>query len=286
MSSEHGYKLVIDSKGGISSYWKDIWMKKELFGFLAWKDIIVRYKQTSIGIAWSVLRPLISMLILSFVFGVIAKVPSNGLPFPVLIFSGLLGWNFFANSFGESSNSLIVNTNLLTKVYFPRLIIPTSTVVVNLIDMGISLLIFIGLLIVYQIPLRWEIIFAPLFFMFTFITALGGGYLVSALNVKYRDFKYVVPFVTQLGYFLSPIGYLSTSISSSYNFMGYDINLRMLYYFNPITATIDGFRWAFFGGQNDFIWWGLLISGVVSILIFVFGFSYFRKMELSFADDV
>jgi lipopolysaccharide transport system permease protein len=283
---EKNIKIVIDSNGGIANYWRDIWLYRELFGFLAWKDIIVRYKQTTIGIAWSVLRPIISMVLLTFVFGYIAKVDSKGIPFPIMVYSGLLSWNFFANSFTEASNSLIVNTNLLTKVYFPRLIIPTSTVVVNLIDLAISSMIFIAMMIYFQIPLRIEMLWIPVFFLITFITSLGAGYFVAALNVRFRDFKYVVPFVTQIGNYITPVGYLSTTIGGALLVYGVRVPYRALMYLNPMTATIDGFRWAMFGGENTVYIYGLIASAVVAVTVLILGVWYFRKMELSFADVV
>jgi lipopolysaccharide transport system permease protein len=274
-SKEHD--LIIEPGGDMKRYWRDLWHYRELFLFLAWRDILVRYKQTAIGIAWSVLRPFVTMVVFSVVFGSLAKLPSNGIPYPIMVFSALLPWQFFANSLSESSNSLIDSANLLTKVYFPRLIVPASSIMVSMVDFLISSVILGALMVWYRVIPDMKIFLLPIFLLMAFLTSFGAGLWFSALNVKYRDFRYLVPFVVQLGLFVSPVGFSSTIVPERW---------RFLYFLNPMVGVIDGFRWVLLGDAFPVNWPGLWLSGLLVSAIFAGGILYFRRMERSFADVV
>lgn len=269
--------LVIEAGRTERHYWRDLWRYRELFLFLAWRDILVRYKQTVIGIMWSVLRPLLTMLVFVFVFGKLAKLPSDGIPYPILVFAGLLPWQFFANAFTEAGNSLISNSNLISKIYFPRLVIPTSAVIVSFVDFLIAAFILAGLMIWYRFVPDWRILTLPIFIFIAFVAAMGAGLWVSALNVKYRDFRYIVPFVVQFGLYVSPVGFSSGVVPEKW---------RLLYSINPMVGVIDGFRWAIIGSSKPLYWPGFLLSlGLVALLL-ITGVMFFRKTEKSFADVI
>lgn len=270
-------EIIIEPGMGIKHYWRDLWRYRELFYFLAWRDILVRYKQTSIGIAWSVLRPFLTMVAFTLVFSKLAKLPSDGVPYPILVFAALLPWQFFANSLSEASNSLIDNSNLLTKVYFPRLIVPTSSVIVSMVDFCISLAILALLMLWYGFFPDWRIFTLPLFFLLAFLSSFGCSLWLSALNVKYRDFRYVVPFIVQFGLYVSPVGFSSAIVPEKW---------RLLYSLNPMVGVIDGFRWGLLGGKAEIYWNGMLVSSLVALVIFFFGLRYFRNMERNFADVI
>ena len=271
------YDVVIQPGRSIMRYWGDLWRYRELMYFLAWRDILVRYKQTVIGVAWSILRPLLTMIVFTIVFGKLARLPSHGIPYPVLVFAALLPWQFFANALAESSNSLIENANLLSKVYFPRMLVPASCIAVCIVDFSISLVILSGLMIWCQVLPTWRLLTLPLFFMMALQSAFGFGLWMAALNVKYRDFRYVVPFIVQFGLFISPIGFSSSIVPEEW---------RLLYSLNPMVGVIDGFRWALLGSTVEISWFGLLLSNVVVMLVFLLGLSYFRKTENYFADII
>ncbi|HNZ70480.1 MAG TPA: ABC transporter permease [Candidatus Dojkabacteria bacterium] len=268
---------VIEANKSGKYYWRDLWTYRELFIFLAWRDILVRYKQTIIGVAWSILRPVITMIVLTVIFGRLAGLPSENIPYPILVYSALLPWNFFANSFSEGSNSLIANSNMLSKIYFPRIIVPTSTIVVNIIDTAIAFLILFVLMIYYNYFPNINIIFMPLFFIIALVTTLGASYFISALNVKYRDFRFVVPFIVQFGLYISPVGFASTNIPE---------NFRLLYYLNPMAGVIDGFRWSLLRTDQELFIPGIALAILMSLVIFTIGLSYFRKTEKEFADVI
>ncbi len=270
-------ELIIKPGMGTLHYWRDIWRYRELFFFLAWRDILVRYKQTVIGIAWSVLRPFLTMLVFTFVFGKLANLPSNGVPYPIMVFSAMLPWQFFANSLTESSNSLIDNSNLLSKVYFPRLIVPASSVIVSLVDFLISAVILFGIMIWYSFMPDTKMLLLPLFLLLAFLASIGVGLWLSALNVKYRDFRYVVPFMVQFGLYISPVGFSSSIVPEKW---------QMLYFLNPMVGVIDGFRWAILGDAFPVYWPGLALSATLTLLMFIGGLFYFRNMERSFADVI
>lgn len=277
MNNQTDYTLIIEPKRTIRHYWKDIWQYRELFAFLAWRDILVRYKQTVIGIAWSVIRPLLTMIVFTVIFGKIAKLPSDGVPYPILVYAAMLPWQFFSNALNESSNSLITNANLISKVYFPRLIMPASSVIVGLIDFAISFVILVLLMIWYQFMPDSRIIFLPLFLCIAIFASFGFGLWLAALNVKYRDFRYVVPFIVQLGLYISPVGFSSSIVPEKW---------RIIYSLNPMVGVIDGFRWAILGGKTQLYWPGFILSVVLTLIIFISAVWYFRKTERQFADVI
>lgn len=274
-ASEFNIRIVAGKSSG--NYFRDIWRYKELLYFLSWRDILVRYKQAVIGIAWSVLRPLLTILVFTIVFGKIAKLPQGDIPYPILIITGLLPWQFFSNAISESSLSLISNTSLITKVYFPRILIPISSIAVSFIDFAISFLILIALMIWYSYTPRVEMLMLPIFVLLAIIPALGAGLWFSALNVKYRDFRYIVPFVLWFGLLISPVGYNSNIIESQWS---------LVYSLNPIVGVINGFRWAILGDGFNMDVTGFIISIGTSILLLVSGLFYFRKTERVFADII
>jgi lipopolysaccharide transport system permease protein len=271
-------KLVIEAGRTELHYWRDIWRYRELFYFLAWRDILVRYKQTVIGIAWSVLRPLLTMIVFTIIFGKLAKFPSEGAaPYPILVFAAMLPWQFFANSISEASTSLIGNTNLISKVYFPRLIIPGSSVITSFVDFLISGALLVGLMAWYRFVPSWRILTLPLFISIAFAASMGVGLWLTALNVRYRDFRYIVPFIVQFGLYLSPVGFSSTVIPEKW---------RLLYSLNPMVGVIDGFRWAILGGESHIYLPGFLLSLLVVAFLFSWGIWYFRATEETFADVI
>jgi lipopolysaccharide transport system permease protein len=269
--------LVIEAGRAETQYWKDLWVYRELFYFLAWRDILVRYKQTAIGIAWALIRPFLTMLVFTFVFGKLAKLPSPGVPYPILVFSAMLPWQFFANALSECSDSLITNANLISKIYFPRLIVPASAVIVSFVDFLISGIILLGLMAWYNFVPTWRILTLPLFVLIAFATAMGAGLWLAALNVKYRDFRYVVPFIVQFGLYISPVGFSSSLVPAQW---------RSLYFINPMVGVIDGFRWAILGGETQLYLPGFMISLGLVCLLLSSGIWYFRKTERTFADVI
>jgi homopolymeric O-antigen transport system permease protein len=270
-------KIILEAGRAERHYWQDIWRYRELFYILAWRDISVRYKQTVIGLLWAIIRPTLTMFIFVVVFGNIAKLPSEGVPYPIFVFAAILPWTFFSTAFAEAGNSLVGNTTLISKVYFPRLIIPASAVIVSAIDFLISLVILFFLMAWYQYWPSWEILTMPLFLLMGFFAALGPGLYVAALNVKYRDFRIIVPFVVQLGLYISPVGFSATIVPEQY---------RLLYYLNPMVAVIDGFRWAISGGKTALNITEILVSIAVIITMIIIGLLYFRKTEKTFADII
>jgi lipopolysaccharide transport system permease protein len=277
-------RLIIRAGATERHYWTDLWRYRELFFFLSWRDILVRYKQTAIGVSWALIRPILTIAIFTVLFGRAMKVPSDGLPFAVFVCAGNLPWQFFATAMAEASNSLILNANMLSKIYFPRLIVPTSAVIVAFVDLMISLVIMAALMVWYHVVPTWRLLTLPLFVLLGLGAALSLGLWLSALNVKYRDFRYVIPFVVQFGFFVSPVGYPSDWLVGKLMAMRGAEILYGLYLCNPMVGVIDGFRWAI-GGQA-----GLSISIVTSlVVIFLLGTSglaYFRRTEKKFADII
>ncbi len=261
----------------ISHYWKEIWKYRELFFFLSWRDLLVQYKQTAIGVLWSILRPVLTIAIFSIVFGKLARLPSEGVPYSVLVFCGMLPWQFFAHVLGESSNSLIANGSLITKVYFPRIVIPTSTLVVGLVDLLISFVILSGLLCWHGFFPDRHWLALPLFLLINCAATLGAGLWFAAWNVKYRDFRYIIPTLVQFGLYFTPVGFSSTIVPISW---------RKLYALNPLVGVIDGFRWSLLHGRTSFDWTIVLISAAVSALLLLVGLTHFRKVEREFADII
>jgi lipopolysaccharide transport system permease protein len=269
--------LTIEAGRAERHYWLDLWRYRELFFFLAWRDVAVRYKQTSIGIAWALFRPLLTMLVFTFVFGRLANLPSGGTPYPILVFAALLPWQFFSNAFTDAGNSLISNSEMISKVYFPRLIIPTSAIIVSLVDFLTSGLIMAGLMFWYGFAPNEKILVLPPLILVVFLAALGPGLWTAALNVKYRDFRYIVPFVVQLGLYISPVGFSSEIIPARW---------RLFYSINPMVGVIDGFRWALLGDKSSIYWPGFVLSLLLVVFVLVTGILYFKRTERRFADVI
>jgi lipopolysaccharide transport system permease protein len=274
---EHAEELVIEAGRTERHYWKDLWRYRELFYFLAWRDILVRYKQTVIGIAWALIRPLLTMVVFVFIFGKLAKLPSDGVPYPILVFSALLPWQFFANAIAEAGNSVVSNANMISKVYFPRLVVPASAVIVGLVDFLISGVLLAGLMLWYGVVPDWRIVTLPLFLAVAVAAAMGAGLWIAALNVQFRDFRYIIPFVVQFGLYVSPVGFSSAIVPEQW---------RLLYSLNPMVGVIDGFRWAILGGANQLYWPSILLSLALALALAITGVLYFRKMEKRFADVI
>jgi lipopolysaccharide transport system permease protein len=270
-------ELIIEAGRTEAQYWKDLWRYRELFYFLAWRDILVRYKQTVIGVAWALIRPFLTMVVFTVVFGQLAKLPSEGVPYPILVFAAMLPWQFFANSLSECSNSLLANANMIAKVYFPRLIVPTSAVIVSFVDFLISGMILLALMIWYDFVPGWRILTLPIFILIALAAAIGAGLWLAALNVEYRDFRYIVPFMVQFGMYISPVGFSSNVVPAKW---------RLLYSLNPMVGVIDGFRWAILGGNAKLYLPGFILSVALVGLLLVSGIWYFRKMERTFADVI
>lgn len=276
---EENYKdyIVIEAGKSEKNYFRDLWRYRELFYFLSWRDILVRYKQTVIGVAWSVIRPVLTMIVFTIIFGKIAKLPSADAPYPILVFTALLPWQFFSNALQESSNSLISNANMISKIYFPRIIMPISSMIVALVDFAISFILMAIIMAFYRFAPSWKIVFMPLFLLLAIIVSTGAGLLISALNVKYRDFRYIVPFIIQFGLYISPVGFSSETIPGKW---------RMIYSLNPMVGVIDGFRWSIIGKGVQFYMPGFIISIILTIILFLVALIYFRKTEKTFADRI
>lgn len=272
------HELVIEAGRGERLYWQDLWRYRELFYLLAWRDILVRYKQTAIGVLWGLIRPILTLTVLCFVFGRLAKLPSGGTPYPILVLAGLLPWQFFASAFAESGQSLVTNARLISKVYFPRLVVPASSVITSFVDFMISAALLGVLMIYFQYVPSANIIFLPIFIVAAFAVAFGAGLWISALMVRYRDFRFIVPFIVQFGLYLSPVGFSSTLIPEKF---------RLLYFsLNPMAGVIDGFRWSILGGNQQMYWPGFVFSMLGVVLLIASGIYYFRKTERSFADII
>jgi len=269
--------LIIEAGRTERHYWADLWRYRELFYFLAWRDLIVRYRQTVLGVAWAVLRPLLTMVVFTLVFGKLARLPSGNVPYPVLVFAALLPWQLFASAFSEAGNSLVGNANMIAKVYFPRLIVPAGAIIVSCVDFLISLAILAALLAWYGFAPDWRILTLPLFVLIALAAALGAGLWTAALNVRYRDVRFVIPFAVQLGLYVSPVGFSSALIPEAW---------RLLYSVNPMVGVIDGFRWAILGGEAPLYWPGVLLSVVLIAAVLATGIAYFRRTEKSFADVI
>jgi lipopolysaccharide transport system permease protein len=270
--------LVIEPGSGRRRYWRDVWDYRELLAILAWRDVSVRYKQAAIGSGWAVIRPLLTMLIFTFVFGTLARLPSSGdAPYPLMVLAGMLPWLLFAGIMTEASNSLINNAPLVGKTYFPRVIIPISTCLVALVDFLISIAILIVMALWYAYVPDWRIVFFPFFTLLAVIVAMGPALLISALNVKYRDFRYIVPFMVQIGMYVTPVGFSSAVVPERY---------QLLFSLNPMVGVIDAFRWCLLRGAELFNWVSLSISLSVAAVMMGLGVLYFRSTEKSFADVI
>ena len=271
-------KIIIEPGRTEKNYWADLWRYRELFIILSWRDLSVRYKQTIIGILWAILRPFLTMVVFTVIFSRIAKLPSDGnAPYALMVFAAMLPWSLFANSLAESSNSLIDNTNLISKVYFPRLIIPAATLITALVDFLISFVILVAMMIYYQFMPGWQIVLIPFFIILALMASLGPGLWITALNVKYRDFRYVIPFLVQCGLYVSPVGFSSNVVPDKW---------RLLYSLNPMVGVIDGFRWCILGGNSPIYLPGFFLSLAIIASFLWLGVSRFRKMEKTFTDII
>jgi lipopolysaccharide transport system permease protein len=275
-TSSRSHVLVLEAGRAERHYWRDIWSYRELFAILAWRDVAVRYKQTVIGVAWAVVRPFVTMVVFTVICSRLAKLPSDGsAPYPILVFAGMLPWFLFSTMLSEASNSMVSNANLVGKVYFPRIIIPASSAVVALVDFAINLVILIGLMIWYGFLPTWRIALLPAFVLLATLASLGPSFLITTLNVKYRDFRFIIPFIVQLGLYVSPVGFSSAVVPDKWRFW---------YSLNPMVDVIDGFRWCVLSGDSRFYAPGFLLSlGVIAVFLWL-GIAYFRRTERSFAD--
>ena len=278
MANEKPRELIIEAGRAEQQYWRDLWSYRELFYILAWRDILVRYKQTVIGIGWAVIRPFVTVVIFTLVFNRIAKLNApDGIPYALFVCVAMLPWQFFATAFSEASGSLLANSSLISKVYFPRFIVPAGSVITSLVDFAITLVMLAGIMVWYQYVPDWRILTLPLFILLAFAAALGTGLFLCALNMKYRDFRYVVPFIVQFGGYLSPVGFSSDRVPEY---------LRWLYDLNPMVGVIEGFRWACLRGASPLEPRTLVSSLAVTIALCAFGIWYFRKTEKTFADVI
>ena len=269
-------QIIIEPGNTSRNYWKDLWRYRELFYILSWRDVKVRYKQTVIGAAWSVIRPLLTMIIFTIVFSKVAKLPAGvDAPYAIMVYAAMLPWIFFSTSLAEASMSLIGNSNLITKVYFPRMIVPTASIITSLVDFLISFCLLFILFLWYGYFPSWQILVLPVFLLMAFVASVGAGLFVTALNVKYRDFRYIIPFIVQFGLYISPVGFNSNVIPEKW---------RLVYALNPMVGVIDGFRWCLLRGEQVIYWDAMAVSVGMSLILFVFGIRQFRKMEKSFAD--
>ncbi|HEY5947376.1 MAG TPA: ABC transporter permease [Kofleriaceae bacterium] len=282
MSRRSQEELVIEAGWKGRDYWREIWRYRELFYTLAWRDISVRYRQTIVGLAWAVLQPLLTMVVMTLVFGKLAKLSSEGAaPYALLVIAGMLPWQFFAGAFASASQSLVANAGLISKVYFPRMIIPAGAVVTSFVDLLIAFVILIGMMVWFQFLPDWRIVTLPFFMALAFLSATGLGLLVAALNVKYRDFRHVIPFVVQFGLYISPVGYSSSIVRHR---LGDE--LFTVYCLNPMVGVIDGFRWALLGGQAPLDGRAVGMAWASAAVILMIGVMYFRRAENTFADVI
>jgi lipopolysaccharide transport system permease protein len=270
--------LVLEAGRTERNYWSDLWAYRELFAILAWRDVAVQYKQTVIGAAWAIVRPLLTMIIFTVVFGQLAKLPTEGsTPYPVLVMAGMLPWFLFSTILGNASNSLVANSNLIGKVYFPRLIVPVASAVVALVDFVITLTLLLIMMLAFGVLPDWRIVFLPLFIALAVFASLGPALILTSLNIKYRDFRFLIPFIVQFGMYVSPVGFSSSIVPEHW---------RLLYSMNPVVGVIDGFRWCLLGGQSALYMPGFLLSLAVVAFLLWLGVRTFRGTEKTFADLV
>ncbi len=269
--------VVLEAHPSRRQYLRELWNARELFYFLAWRDILVRYKQTVLGVAWALVRPLTTTAVFAFAFGSVAELPSDGVPYPLFVLAGTLPWQLFASSLADAGGSVVANANIVSKTYFPRLLVPASSLVVGVLDLALSSLALVALMVWYQVPFSWRVALAPCFVVLTLFVSLGASLWLSALNVRYRDVRYLVPFALQLGIFVSPVGYGSQAVPASQ---------RAALSFNPMVAPIDGMRWSLFGTAPEDFGLHLSVSLAAGLLLLVSGYLYFKRVESSFADVI
>jgi len=269
-------EIILEAGRGSAHYWRDLWRYRELAGFLAWRDIKVRYKQAVLGVAWAVIQPAVQTLLLTFVFGKLAKMPDGGIPYPLIVLTGLLPWQLFTGAFGGAGSSLVGNSHLISKVYFPRLLVPISALAVALVDFSVMLCLALPILFWFLGPPGWQILLLPLFILLALMIALGAGLWIAALTVKYRDFRFITPFILQIGVFVTPVGFRTDFLP----------NWRDLLALNPLAGVVDGVRWCLLGGRTELYLPGLGVSVVVASLLLFSGVWYFRRTERRFADVI
>lgn len=275
-------EILIEAGRTEKNYWRDLWRYRELFLILAWRDVAVRYKQTVAGAAWAIVQPVSSMIVMTIIFGRVAGLPSEGgAPYAVMVFAAMLPWQFFANALSSASQSVVSNANLISKVYFPRMIIPMSSVVVSLIDFLVASSILAALMVWFQFLPSWRLLTLPFFIVVAILAAFGPGLIITALVVRYRDFRFIIPFIVHFGLYVSPVAYSSAVIRGKLGEQWF-----LLYSLNPMVGVIDGFRWAILGGQSNLSWPGFLASILLTAVLFISGIRYFRKTERVFADVI
>jgi lipopolysaccharide transport system permease protein len=279
-------KLIIERGRTERNYWRDLWRYRELFYFLAWRDILVRYKQTVIGIMWAILKPFLTVVVFSLFGKMVGTHVPGDIPRPLFVSAAVLPWTFFSTALSESSNSLISNANLISKIYFPRLIVPAGSVITSFVDFLITLGMMGILMLCFGFPPDWHLFALPFFVALAFCASFGIGLWLCALNVEYRDFRYIVPFITQFGLYISPIPLSTSSVPIVWFWHGCEIPVRFLYSLNPMVGVIDGFRWTLLRGQSDFWWPSILTSIALTAFLCFSGIWYFRKMEKTFADVI
>lgn len=274
--TESASETVIAAGAAERNYWRDLWRYRELLGFLAWRDIKVRYKQAVLGVAWAVVQPAVQTVLLTFVFGKLARMPDGGLPYPLIVLCGLLPWQLFSGAFNGAGNSLVGNAHLISKVYFPRLIVPASALAVALVDFAVMLALAVLACAAFGIWPGWQLLLLPAFVLLTLVIALGAGLWITALTVKYRDFRFITPFILQIGLFVTPVGFRTDFLP----------NWRDLLALNPLAGVVDGMRWCLLGGRTELYLNGLLSSVLTAIVLLATGVWYFRRTERSFADVI
>jgi lipopolysaccharide transport system permease protein len=275
LSMRPQYELTIEPGRSDHHYLRDLWYYRELFHVLAWRDISVRYKQTVIGVAWALIRPFLTMVVFTIIFGRIANLPSQGVPYALLVYAGMLPWTFFSTALADSSNSLVSNTNLISKVYFPRMIVPIAAIMVAIVDLLIGLVLLAVLMVWFAYAPPIQILLLPVFIVMAFLASLGPALWITAMNVKYRDFRYVIPFVVQFGLYISPVGFSSKIIPEQW---------QTLYALNPMVGIIEGFRWCILGGDHRLSATSLCLGTIIIAITLWLGIRQFRKTEKSFAD--
>jgi len=269
--------IVLESGRAAKDYWSDFWRNRELLIFLVWRDLLVRYKQTVVGTSWVLIRPFLTMLVFTFVFGKVANLAKGDVPYSLVVFTGLLPWFFFSSALSECSNSLVGNAHLISKIYFPRLIVPVASITVSIVDFLITFFLLFLVMAWHRFMPGWHLVFVPLFILLVIMVSFGLGLWTASLNVRFRDFRHLIPFMLQLGVYVSPVGYSSQVLPEKW---------RLLYSFNPMVGVIDGFRWAVLGGDYTMYWPGLVISVATSVTLVVTGIWYFRRTEATFADVI
>jgi lipopolysaccharide transport system permease protein len=268
---------IIEADDTVRQYWQDLWDYRELFYFLAWRDLLIRYKQTAAGVSWSLIRPFLTVVVLTIVFGKLGKMPAGGIPYPLVVLCGMLPWQFFSTALSEGGTSLVSNSQLISKIYFPRMIVPASAVITSFVDFMISAIFLVPLMIWYRVLPPVNVVWLPVFAALAFGASFGVALWIAALMVKYRDFRFLVPFIVQFGLYISPVGFLTSVVPEKW---------RLIYSLNPIVGAIDGFRWSILGGEHGLYIPGIVTSAVGVAFLLITGMWYFRKTERTFADII